>query len=116
MKYYTFNQNNSGGSFIVDEKSGIDVIVVIEAATAEQANLIAKDKGIYFDGCDKNIDCNCCGDRWYPADESAGSSFPSIYVESVYDAHCEMYKKLAYIHLLDGTIKKVDFKPKQIKQ
>lgn len=64
MNIYRFRQNNSGGVFEGPE------FVFIEAETAEQANEIAKDKhGIYFDGCDKDIDCDCCGDRWRYVDE-----------------------------------------------
>lgn len=66
-KFYEFNQNNSGGSFDVDN----DVChrLFIEATNAEQANRIAQDLGVYFDGCDSGMDCDCCGDRWYEADE-----------------------------------------------
>jgi len=65
--FYEFSQNNSGGSFDVDN----DVCrrLFIEATNAEQANRIAQDLGVYFNGCDSGMDCSCCGDRWYEADE-----------------------------------------------
>ena len=66
-KFYEFSQNNSGGSFDVDN----DVChrLFIEATNAEQANRIAQDLGVYFNGCDSGMDCNCCGDRWYEVDD-----------------------------------------------
>jgi len=66
-KFYEFSQNNSGGSFDVDK----DVChrLFIEATNAEQANGIAQNLGVYFDGCDSGMDCDCCGDRWYEADD-----------------------------------------------
>ena len=36
----------------------------IEAKSAEQANQLAEQHGIYFDGVERGIDCDCCGDRW----------------------------------------------------
>lgn len=60
--FYHFHQNNSGG-FLAEPACE----VFIEADTAEEANAIGLENGIYFDGCSKNIDCNCCGDRWYRA-------------------------------------------------
>lgn len=66
-KFYEFSQNNSGGSFDVDN----DVChrLFIEATNVEQANSIAQDLGVYFDGCDSGMDCHCCGDRWHEADD-----------------------------------------------
>ena len=63
MKWYEYSQNNSGGSFDVDD----DVChrLFIEAERPEFANIIAQDKGVYFGG---GGDCPCCGDRWSPAD------------------------------------------------
>lgn len=62
--FYTYNQNNSGGSF-----SGPRTII-IEAQSHVQANTFAEDRTeIYFDGCDFGRDCSCCGDRWYRASD-----------------------------------------------
>lgn len=66
-KLYRFDQNNSGGSF--RENEDICNIVVIEAHSAEEANTIAKNIGIYFDGIKEGLDCPCCGDRWTPVSE-----------------------------------------------
>ena len=80
-KRYEYHQNNSGGSFITPKWTGTkkqggvfsdlagddgkcDVWVMAESA--DEANYKAKKyAGVYFDGCDQGIDCECCGDRWY---------------------------------------------------
>lgn len=60
---YEFSQNNSGGGF--EENDKICHTVVIQAGSAKEANKKAEELGVYFDGCDKGLDCSCCGDRWY---------------------------------------------------
>lgn len=77
-KFFTFNQNNSGGSF--DSNDSVAEYVIIEADSPKEANRIAEDIGIYFDGVSQDLDCACCGDRWYAqwSDED-GSDQPMIY-------------------------------------
>ena len=65
MKFYIFNQNNSGGYW--DKILGFKVI--IEAENPKQANKLAEVMGIYFNGVETGEDCPCCGDRWYEVDE-----------------------------------------------
>lgn len=65
--YYEFRQNNSGGSFIVD--NNLAEFVFVEAPNADMANYLAENIGVYFDGVDNEYDCPCCGDRWTRADE-----------------------------------------------
>ena len=77
MKYYTFNQNNSGGGFHTDE--AVAEYVIIQAYSAEDANERAENIGIYFNGVDSGMDCPCCGDRWYHVSERDGYSVPAIY-------------------------------------
>jgi hypothetical protein len=73
-KFYTFNQNNSGGFFEGPE------YLIVEANSATEANSIAQEYcDVYFNGVNDGIDCDCCGDRWYPVYESDGSDVPSIY-------------------------------------
>lgn len=48
---------------------GPAIEVWIEAESAAEANRLAQYNGLYFDGVDDGIDCDCCGDRWYSADE-----------------------------------------------
>lgn len=62
LKFFAFQQNNSGGSFDVDDK--ICHILYIEAHNYEEARKKAMDMGVYFNGCDIGLDCPCCGDRW----------------------------------------------------
>ena len=62
MNFFEFDQNNSGGSFDVDDK--ICHRLFIEAESSEEATEIAESLGCYWDGCAQGIDCNCCGDRW----------------------------------------------------
>jgi hypothetical protein len=77
--FFTYSQNNSGGSFIHDEDAGIAHYVIIEAASVDKANEKALDIGLYFNGCQTGMDCPCCGDRWSTPWEDDGDSFPSVY-------------------------------------
>ena len=65
MKFYVFDQNNSGGYW--DKILGFKVI--IEAENPRQANKLAEVMGIYFNGVENGEDCECCGDRWHEVDE-----------------------------------------------
>jgi len=66
--FFHIDQNNSGGSFTVNDK--LCHRLFIEAADSREANRIARDLGCYWNGCDEGMDCECCGDRWYPASNS----------------------------------------------
>ena len=85
MPFFTFNQNNSGGRFIVDEKRGIGTGVIIEADDYEEANERAELIGLYFDD-DYYTDCRCCGTRWSRMYEfDRGYAVPSVYGEPLDD-------------------------------
>lgn len=63
MKFYQFTQNNSGGSFDVNEN--VCHRVIIEASSEKEAidlfNPLIEDQ---------SSSCSCCGDRWsYSPDE-----------------------------------------------
>ena len=76
MAFYTYNQNNSGGSFDGDN------YIIIEADNAAEANEIAERRTpIYFNGCADGRDCDCCGDRWYKKNDdwSDADEAPTIY-------------------------------------
>lgn len=73
-KWYQFDQNNSGGSFEVDEM--LCHRLFIEAPNLESAIDHAESLGVYFDGVDKGWDCECCGDRWYKPWSDEGMEFP----------------------------------------
>lgn len=59
--FYLFNQNNSGGSFIVNDK--VCHRLFIEADDGREALRVAESLGCYWDGVSKGLDCPCCGDR-----------------------------------------------------
>jgi hypothetical protein len=71
LRWYEFRQNNSGGSFVMDDE--VSIHVFIQAESADAANQKAEKVGIYFDGCEDGSDCSCCGDRWYRADDPLDS-------------------------------------------
>lgn len=76
--FYTFNQNNSGGRFVENER--VRRYVIVEAGSADDANERATSIGVYFNGCASDRDCNCCGDRWYPVWEGTeGDEVPSVW-------------------------------------
>jgi len=64
MPFYTYRQNNSGGSF-----GPPAVFVVVSAPSAAQANVSVQNAGVYFDN-DFEIDCECCGMRWSELDDA----------------------------------------------
>jgi hypothetical protein len=68
-QFYEFDQNNSGGRFVVDDK--LCHVLLIEATNYKEAIQIAESLGCYWNGVQEGRDCRCCGDRWYPPwDES----------------------------------------------
>ena len=105
--FYEYNQNNSGGSF--DTNDDLDVITIIEAENAEQADERAEGVGIYFDGCEAGMDCDCCGDRWCRA-YGDGDVAPSTYGKPVSEETKGMFSSCAIIHFLDGRRERVEFK------
>lgn len=94
-KFYTYRQNNSGGSWLGPAK-----YVIVEGVDAEDANKRAQEKGLYFDGAG---DCSCCGSRWSEAHESDGESEPKIYDEPAksYTEEC-FSNETARIFYADG--------------
>jgi len=111
--FFHYPQNNSYGIFDIDHKKGIAEEVIIEAATPEEADEIAKKIGLYFDGvdyeCEENgRDCPCCGDRWVRT--GRGSDTPQIDgtpPEST--KKIEGLREQCYIHYLDGRIEHITF-------
>ena len=89
MKKYIYTQNNSGGVYDYPEWTGPEGIggvftqyledhhkhdapvdVWVMAETCEEADeLVQKYAGVYFDGVEDGPDCECCGDRWWRADD-----------------------------------------------
>ena len=67
-KFYEISQNNTGGSFVTDNK--LCHRLFIEAESEKEAISKAEDLGCYWNGVDEGQDCPCCGDRWYPSGHS----------------------------------------------
>jgi hypothetical protein len=107
MAFYTFNQNNSGGSFDYTPRSGISHYVIVEADSTSDAVDRAENIGLYFNGVSNNMDCGCCGDRWYePWDEN---DEPMVYDQSVSDGHAGRGIKWikgfeGFVHYKDGRV------------
>ena len=77
MKWFLWGQNNSGGSFVEDEH--LTHRVFIQAETEEEAEAKAFGFGVYYNGVEDGIDCDCCGDRWYLPEEV---SLPQVYANA----------------------------------
>ena len=105
-KFYTFDQNNSGGRFHNDEN--LAQLVIIEAISDGDANDRAEKLGIYFDGVDGGSDCQSCGDRWSRVYKDDGHDKPMHYNHEVTEDYQPLYQMdtrypYAYIHYMDGT-------------
>lgn len=103
MPFFHFSQNNSGGSFDQDIAAGITHHVVIEANSSQHANDRAEEIGLYFDGCEKGMDCDCCGDRWSPA-WGPGDAEPMIYGSPALDYEDMWMSDPVAIHYLDSRM------------
>jgi hypothetical protein len=108
--FYEFMQNNSGGMFDFYENQGITQHVIVEAASSDEANDRAEDIGLYFDGCYNNMDCSCCGDRWYRQWTDEGYDEPKVFGTPVAD-YTARYTwnefpedKTVSVHYLDGRV------------
>ena len=96
--FYTFHQNNSGGSFVRNES--VRECVIIEADTFEDALDRALEwTDIYFDGVYKDIDCDCCGDRWSHPDD--GTGIPVVY--DLFVVGCNNERSNTIIYYKDGS-------------
>jgi hypothetical protein len=101
--FYCYNQNNSGGSFVINDS--VAHYVFIEADSANEANDRAEDVGIYFNSVNDDRDCECCGDRWSAAWCDDGKVEPMIYgtpVASFTDMFAQEGKPYAYVYYKDG--------------
>jgi hypothetical protein len=99
--FYEYYQNNSGGSFIMNDD--VAHFVFIEADSAKEADARAEEIGIYFDD-NFDVDCECCGTRWSYA--YGGEETPMIYdkpVEEYVDMWTPEGKAYAYVYYKDGT-------------
>ena len=119
LHWYEFDQNNSGGFFEMNDD--VSIKVFIQSENAAGANQKAEEVGIYFDGCEDGIDCDCCGDRWYRAGDPLDSfktyfwrkentEYDNIsdYVQAI--ANDSMWAKVGkpvvIVYFADGSIKR----------
>lgn len=108
MKWFTFNQNNSGGFFVDDEN--VCECVIIQAETAEDASRFARRI------MDNSDSCPCCGDRWnFYVDETDGYDVPSVYGEPLIGKLCslglykrERFRRKAILHYANGERQTVE--------
>lgn len=75
--FYLFTQNNTGGSFDLDEN--LTHHVIVEADNEGEAEGKFRSLGGYFDGVYEGRDCNCCGDRWHRPSRWDSSEEPEVY-------------------------------------
>ena len=66
--FLTFEQNNSGGYYLEDDKYGIGCYIIIEADSIEEGRKIFEDIADNYDESQNKhyFDeyCECCGERW----------------------------------------------------
>jgi len=105
--FYHFNQNNSGGYFVENKDNGVGSDVIIEATDSTKANALFFALGDKVSGFEEF--CDCCGERWYPVDDSDGKDVPTIYGEPVNECKSRPYRAGCFIHHLNGTIEEVVF-------
>lgn len=114
-KFFEFSQNNSGGSFDVNDK--VCHRMFIEADSCDEANDKAEDLGCYWNGCEDGMDCSCCGDRWdkawrdddytdFPLKYSKETIFQTVeeYSQYLADNYCWTSPDVR-IFYKDGTVK-----------
>ena len=108
-KFYTFDQNNSGGYFIKCAKMGISEFVILEARDSEHAQEIFNHIGEQIENF--YCYCSCCGHRWENIEESDGSETPMVYdstttrEEKLPDQLAldkKPYFKHAFVHPMNG--------------
>lgn len=100
LKWFRFDQNNSGGYFIRDEMVCEEVFiqdVSAERAKARADSIFAGDRSEY---------CECCGERWsteYVKDDD-GTIEPECYGESIYQIDGNHFRDEARLHFFDGRV------------
>jgi len=106
-KFFTFNQNNSGGYFVTDDKAGICETVIIEAMDNDDAFNKLEKIGENVSGFDSS--CSCCGERWSRPWTDDADPEPMVYGEPIEKVTAGMFRKRAFVHYFDGSIKEFVF-------
>ena len=113
-KFYTYDQNNSGGFFVIDDQIGVSEYVIIEADDTQSANDRLHEIGKRVDGFWDF--CECCGERWslfWDDEEDEGKPEPMIFGKPIASIEQGLFRHRAFVHYLDGTIKEFVFKEKE---
>jgi hypothetical protein len=98
LKWFHFNQNNSGGYHIVNEVVAEDVYIQAPNAdeAAARAEVILEPYSEY---------CHCCGERWwFHVNDDDGHAVPTLYATPITDVTASTYHKQARLHHDDGTV------------
>lgn len=101
MAFFMWNQNNSGGHFVVDDD--LTWQAVIESDDYQQAEIYALGIGVYYDGVDSGHDCSCCGDRWYEGKELDTGGQTLVEHLQEYADNYGWKDPSVIIHYADGT-------------
>lgn len=103
LKWWVFDQNNSGGYFIQNED--VDHYVAVQAVEVQHAKQRAYE--IFEDYSDY---CECCGERWCVwMDEDDGYPVPHIYEKPYTETKKSYYRENMILHYIDGTKEKYVF-------
>ena len=108
MKFYTINQNNSGGFFI--ENDDVHHMICVEASSAKNAeSMMERITAPHSDYCE------CCGERWYISlSESDGFNYPTNgYGENLETCDAGMFRDQAIIYYASGEKKIYDLNTKE---
>jgi hypothetical protein len=96
LKWYEFDQNNSGGRYTEDDNNA--QLVCIQAPNAEEANRIMRDR------LDLNY-CDCCGERYSSIwSDAEGSPVPSYGGQPLPEADSWRSTTSVRLHYYDGRI------------
>lgn len=98
LRWWCFDQNNSGGYFITNDT--VAEYVFIQARNATEA--VAKAEAVFVDHSEY---CDCCGERWsYYVGEDDGKQTPEIYGTRIENVGPGIFRKEARLHHFDGHI------------
>lgn len=101
MKWFYFDQNNSGGYFIQNDQVGHGFFV--QAETAREAD--TKAEKIVEDYSDY---CECCGERWYiNSRDEKGYDAPEIYGTPLSEMAKDFGQERYVLHYADGRVEEV---------
>lgn len=100
LKWFHFDQNNSGGYFDIDDN--VCETVFIQAPTAK----MAMDKMEYLTE-NQSGSCGCCGDRWcIDVSDDEGTDIPMRYGKSLEEDTIGCISRDYRMHYFNGNVVK----------